>query len=67
MPGSISTSTAPSLNRANVSAKELQARRHHQDGPHAAADADGVQAAGDAVAFVVELLAGEMCVGEPGA
>ena len=64
MPGSIRTGTAPALKSAKVRAKNSRLGVHHQHGPHAAADADGVEPGGDAVALLVELAEGEVRVAD---
>ena len=57
-----STGTAATLNRANVRAKNSRLGSHHEDRANAAADADGVKAGGETVAFSVELVGGPVDV-----
>jgi hypothetical protein len=53
------------LEESEGQGKEFKARLHHQHSAHTPADADLLQAAGENVAFVVQLAKREMGVADP--
>ena len=58
------TTTAPTLNRANVNAKNLQARRHHQHGARCRGRCRCVPGRGEAVALRVQFAVGVMPIAD---